>query len=114
MNSQALIFATGVGLTAQLAMVLSGHYVAFIKNNVFALGGMAISLLAGLLFAKLAHDAGWTPNLVGGLIAGGLCALLGIAVSVALKDTAMPILLVGTIGSAVAGLVGGAVGKLLA
>jgi hypothetical protein len=111
--NQTLIIATGVGLVAQLAIVLSGHYVAFIKTNVFAIGGMVISLLAGLMFAKLAAQ-GWTPSLVGGLVAGGACALLGIAVSVALKDTAPMILVVGTLGSAVAGLIGGAVGKLMA
>lgn len=111
--NQPLIIATGVGLAAQLAMVIAGHYVAFIKDNVFAIGGMVISLLAGLLFAKLAAQ-GWTPSLVGGLVAGGACALLGIAVSVMLKDTAQMILVVGTLGSAVAGLIGGAVGKLLA
>jgi hypothetical protein len=108
-----LIAATAGGLALQLAMVVSGHYVGFIKDNVFAIGGMLISLLAGLAFARLAH-AGWTPSLGGGLIAGGVCALLGIAVSVALRDTAVQILLVGTLGSAVAGLIGGAVGKLLA
>ena len=111
--SQTLIIATSTGLMAQLAMVVAGHYSAFIKDNVFALGGMAISLLAGVLFAKLAAT-GWTPSLVGGLVAGGACALLGIGVSVALKDTAPMILVVGTLGSAVAGLVGGAVGKLVA
>ena len=113
MNLQTLLIATSAGLAAQLAMVIAGHYVAFIKDNVFAIGGMIISLLAGLLFARLAH-AGWGPSLIGGLIAGGVCALLGIAVSVGLKDTALMILVVGTTGSAVAGLVGGAIGKLLA
>ncbi|HEX7944576.1 MAG TPA: hypothetical protein VF495_07925 [Phenylobacterium sp.] len=112
MNPQTLLVATGSGLAAQLAMVIAGHYVAFIKENVFAVGGMVISLVAGLLFAKLAH-AGWGPSLAGGLIAGGVCALLGIAVSVGLKDTAVMILAVGTCGSAVAGLIGGAAGKLL-
>ena len=113
MNMQTLLVATGAGLAAQLAMVIAGHYVAFIKDNVFAIGGMLISLLAGVLFAKLAH-AGWAPSLIGGLVAGAVCALLGIAVSVGLKDTAVMILLVGTCGSAVAGLIGGAAGKLLA
>jgi hypothetical protein len=113
MNLQALLVATGAGLAVQLAMVIAGHYVAFIKDNVFAIGGMAISLVAGLAFAKLAH-AGWGPSLIGGLLAGGACALMGIAVSVGLKDTAVMILAVGTLGSAVAGLIGGAVGKLIA
>ena len=113
MNAQALLVATGAGLAAQLAMVIAGHYVAFIRDNVFAIGGMLISLAAGVLFAKLA-GAGWVPSLTGGLIAGGLCAMLGIAVSDGLKDTAGTILVFGTLGSAVAGLAGGALGKLVA
>ena len=44
-----------------------------------------------------------------GAIAGGVCALIGIAVSVALGDTAAPILAIGTIGSAVAGAIAGAI-----
>ena len=113
MNPQTLLAATGAGLAAQLDMVVAGHYVPFIKDNVFAIGGMLISLVAGLMYAKLA-GGGWVPSLTGGLIAGGVCAVLGIAVSVALKDTAPMILVVGTLGSAVAGLIGGAVGKLVA
>lgn len=113
MNPQTLLAATGAGLAAQLAMVVAGHYAPFIRDNVFALGGMAISLVAGLMYAKLA-GSGWAPSLAGGLIAGGACALIGIAVSVGLKDTAVMILAIGTTGSAVAGLVGGALGKLLA
>lgn len=113
MNPQTLLVATGVGVAAQLTMVIAGHYVTFVKDNVFAIGGMLISLLAGLLFARLAH-AGWGPSLTGGLIAGAVCALLGIAVSVGLKDSAAMILVIGTCGSAVAGLIGGAAGKLLA
>ena len=113
MNAQTLLRRHGAGSLPQLVMVVAGHYVAFIKDNVFAIGGMLISLVAGLMFAKLA-GAGWGPSLTGGLIAGGVCALLGIAVSVGLKDSAVMILAIGTCGSAVAGLIGGAVGKLLA
>lgn len=112
MNLRILLIATGVGLAAQLAMVIAGHWSAFIKDNVFAVGGMLISLAAGVLFAKLA-GVGWASSLIGGLIAGGVCAALGIGVSVGLGDTLPMILLVGTGGSAVAGLVGGAIGKLL-
>ncbi len=113
MNTQTLLLATGLGLAAQLAMVIAGHYVPFVKDHVFMFGGMAISLVAGLLYARLAHQ-GWSHSLLGGVIAGAACALLGIAVSVALKDTPAIILAIGTCSSALAGLTGGAVGKLLA
>jgi hypothetical protein len=113
MNPQALLLATAAGLAAQLAMVVAGHYVPFVRDNVFALGGMAISLAAGVLYARAAGEA-WPLSIFGGLVAGGVCALAGIAVSVGLKDTALMILAVGTAGSAMAGLVGGALGKLIA
>jgi hypothetical protein len=113
MNMNALLVAGGAGLAAQLIMVISGHYVPFIKDNVFALGGMAISLAAGLAYAMIASE-GWGPSLAGAFLAGGVCALIGIAVSFGLKDVVASILLFGTLGSAVAGLVGGVVGKIIA
>ena len=98
-------------MVAQLAMVIAGRYVPFIKNNVFAVGGLLISRAAGWLYAKAAIG-GWSSRLIGGLIVGGACVLLGIGVSVLLRDAPVGVLVFGTIGSAVAGLIGGAVGKL--
>jgi hypothetical protein len=112
MNANALLIAAGVGLALQLAMVVAGHFVAFVKNNLFAVGGMLISLGAGIVYGGLAAEA-WGPNLIGGLVAGGACAFLGIAVSVALKDVPATVLAFGTLGSAMAGLIGGGIGKWL-
>jgi hypothetical protein len=112
MDRSALIVATSVGLIGQLAMIVAGHYVPFVREKLFAILGMALSLLAGALYARLAHGA-WPPSLIGGAIAGGACALIGIAPSVALGDTLVMILVFGTLSSAVAGAVGGALGKLL-
>jgi hypothetical protein len=111
MNRQALFSAVSMGTLLQLAMVIAGHYVAFVRNDVFAFGGMTISLLAGFLYGWHA-GGGWRACLSGSAIAGGVCALLGIAVSVLLKDTALPILAVGTVSSAVTGAIGGAASKL--
>lgn len=113
MNTRALAYAIVIGLLLQLVMVIAGHYVPVIKNNVFAIGGMLISLVAGLIYARRAAG-GWGGALGGGLIAGGVCALLGIAVSVMLGDVPAEVLGYGTAGSAVAGLIGGGIGKLLA
>jgi hypothetical protein len=112
MDRRSLIIAIVAGLVLQLAMILAGHFVPFVREKVFAAGGMAISLAAGLLYARMAHG-GWSPILIGGAVAGGVCALLGIIPSVALGDTAASILLIGTLGSTVAGAVGGAIGKLI-
>jgi hypothetical protein len=111
MNVNALLVAGGAGLAAQLIMVISGHYVAFIKNG-FGIVGTAISLLAGLAYAMIAAGS-WGSTLAGGFLAGGVCALIGIAVSYGLKDVDANILLFGTLGSGVAGIIGAAIGKAI-
>ena len=111
MNRNALIRATLIGTVLQLLMVVSGHFVPAIAAQ-FAIVGMLISLVAGVLYARAAKG-GWGDSLIGGLIAGGVCAFIGILVSYLLKDVTVDILWMGTAGSAVAGLVGGAIGKLL-
>jgi hypothetical protein len=92
-------------------MVLSGHFVPAIAAQ-FAIVGMLISLVAGVLYARAARG-GWGDSVIGGLIAGGVCAFLGILISYLLQDVTVDILWMGTAGSAVAGLVGGAIGKLV-
>ena len=113
MNTRLILTTVAVATLVQLAMVIAGHYVPVIKNNVFALGGMAISLAAGLAYARLA-GGGWAPSLTGGAAVGGVCALIGIGVSLALKDVPPMVLALGTFSSAVTGAIGGAIGKLLA
>lgn len=111
MNRSALIRAVLIGTVLQLAMVIAGHFVPAIAN-LFAVGGMLISLVAGVLYARAAKGA-WGDSLIGGFLAGGICAFLGILVSFLLKDVTVDILWMGTLGSAIAGVVGGAVGKLV-
>jgi hypothetical protein len=100
--------ATILGTLLQLAMVVSGHWVEFIKLNVFAVGGMLISALAGVIYARLAR-VDRKKSAVQGAIAGGLCALIGIAVSFFLGDVPASILALGTLSSAVTGAIGGAI-----
>ena len=110
-RSSALMKWMLVGAAFQLIMVISGHYNPFIAENVFAIGGMTISLLvgAGYGFAAGASRGG---GALGGLLVGGGCALLGIVVSVALGDVPAFILAVGTLSSAVTGGIGGFVAAL--
>ena len=112
MNPKLILTTLAVATFVQLAMVVVGHYVPFVKNNVFALGGMGISLVAGLAYAKLAGE-GWVPSLTGGALVGGACALIGIGVSLLLKDVPPMVLALGTLSSTVTGAIGGAIGKLL-
>ena len=106
-----LIIAVVAGTIAQVAMVLAGH-VAPAVAQLFAIGGTGISLLAGLLFAALARPS-WPSAAVGGALAGGLCAALGIGLSVALGDVPWTLLLLGTAASTVAGLLGGLAGRVV-
>ena len=107
-SSRALTTATVIGTILQLAMVISGHWVEFIKTNGFAIGGMTISLIAGVIYAR-ASRAPRSSAALNGAIAGGVCALIGIAVSFALGDVPAAVLGFGTLSSAVTGAIGGAV-----
>jgi hypothetical protein len=111
LNSRAGTVATVVGTVLQLAMVLAGHTNASIAQ-MFAVGGMGISLVAGVVYAKLAGAGTAGSYAVGGLIAGGVCALIGICVSYLLGDVSAFILLAGTLSSAVAGAIGGWLGRM--
>ena len=108
-TTRALWRATLVGTVLQLAMVVGGHYVPAIKN-LFAPGGMLISLLAGWLYARMQAGGTRGATAIGGLVAGAACGFLGILESVYLGDVPTSLLAFGTAGSAVTGLLGGLVG----
>lgn len=91
-------------------MVLVGHVSEPVKG-LFAFGGMGFSLIAGLVYAYKAR-AGWGSDIGGGTLAGAICALIGIAISVVLRDVPPSLLALGTVSSAVTGAIGGAAGKL--
>lgn len=110
LEKDALIRATALGTVLQVAMVVSGHFIPAIAL-LFAPLGVGISLLAGLLYGRWAGPKGaWA----GGALAGGLCALLGIALSFGLGDVTAAILALGTLSSAVGGMLGGWLGGRLA
>jgi hypothetical protein len=111
-NMKALQSAMLIGTALQLAMIVAGHYFAWVALNVFMLGGLAISALAGLLYARGAMGGFWGAAL-GGAIAGVVCALIGIAASVAWGDTLPVILALGTLGSAITGVLGGIAGQAI-
>lgn len=112
MNRRLLLLATAAGTAAQVAMVAIGHYSPYVAANFFAIGGLLFSFLAGFGYARAA-EGGWTDSLAGGVVAGALCAFLGIGVSVLLGDVPTSLLAFGTGGSAVTGLLGGALARLI-
>lgn len=110
-NSRAVLIASFIGTILQVAMVLAGHSNASVAA-MFAVGGMSISLIAGVIYGYLVKG----PRNLGGLIAGGataggVCAFIGIFVSHLMGDVPTSLLLLGTISSVVTGAIGGAIGK---
>ncbi len=111
-STRAVTQATIVGTVLQLAMVLIGHVTPAVAA-MFAAGGMAISALAGIIYARAAEQRTTGSLALGGFVSGGVCALIGICVSYFLGDVTASILALGTLSSAVTGAIGGMIGKLV-
>ena len=111
-STRALSQATIVGTVLQLAMVLVGHSNTAVAA-LFAPVGMAISAIAGIIYARAAEQRTAGSLAMGGLVAGGLCALIGICVSYFLGDVTASILALGTLSSAITGAIGGLLGKVM-
>jgi hypothetical protein len=112
-DARILQRATIVGTVLQVVMIVAGHFVPWVRDNVFLFGGMMISATAGYLYAA-DFAAGFLRGALGGAIAGGLCALIGIALSVLLGDTPVFVLALGTAISVLTGAVGGFWGQVAA
>jgi hypothetical protein len=111
-STRAVTQATIVGTVLQLAMVLVGHSNTAVAA-LFAPVGMAISAIAGIMYARAAEQRTTGSLALGGFVSGGLCALIGIAVSFYLGDVTASILALGTLSSAVTGAIGGMLGKVM-
>src|SRR5665647_451054 len=106
-----LVRATLIGTVLQLVMVVVGHYNARVAG-LFAVMGMFLSLVAGFLFGRWSGDLRGGGAALGGLVAGGVCALLGILESFYLGDVPAWVIAFGSVSSAVTGAIGGFLGKL--
>ncbi len=111
LSSRALVAASAIGTVLQVGMVLLGHDNPAIKSY-FAVGGMGLSLIAGILYAVLSTEVVIRDNVIGGLVAGAVCAFVGILLSAILGDVPASLLILGTLSSAVTGAVGGWIGRL--
>ena len=110
LNSRALVLATAVGTVLQVAMVVAGHSNPSVAR-LFAVGGMGFSLVAGVAYALAARGGAPASPVLGGTVAGALCAFIGILVSYLLRDVPATLLALGTLSSAVTGAIGGWLGR---
>jgi hypothetical protein len=109
LSTRALVVATIIGTVLQLAMIVGGHYSALVASF-FAVGGMGFSLIVGVIYGWNAHPTTPTSAAAGGLLAGAICALIGILASYLWGDVPASLLVLGTLSSAVTGAVGGWIG----
>ena len=111
MNTRALTIASLIGTLLQVVMVVAGHSSPAVAG-LFAVGGMGFSLVAGVIYARLAKDSTKRSAAIGGLAAGAICAFIGIFVSYLLGDVPAQLLVLGTLSSALTGAIGGFLGTL--
>ena len=112
MKLRTLFIATLVGIGLQVGLVVAGHIITWLRDPGFAIGGMAFSALAGWLYTRTAKGD-WGDTAIGGAIAGGVCAAVGIAVSASLGDVPFSLLAFGTAASVATGIGGAALAKIL-
>jgi len=108
---RGLFRATLVGTVLQLAMVVAGHYSPSVAQA-FGPVGMFLSLVAGFLAGRWSGGLGKGGAAASGLVAGAVCALLGILESFYLGDVPAWVIAFGPFSSGVTGAVGGFLGGI--
>lgn len=99
---------TGLGAALQIAMVVTGHFVPQVAE-LFPVIGTGISLFAGVLFGARGATA-FGNGAWGGALAGALCSVPGVAVSVGLGDVGPEVFGIAAASGAVTGALGGLAG----
>lgn len=112
-DNLALRRAIMVGTLLQIVSVVIAHFSVWIETHALLFGGMMISATMGYLYA-MDVAKGYAKGAYGGAIAGGICAFIGIAVSVLLGDMTAKMLVVRGLISVLTGAVGGVYGQLAA
>ncbi|HEX2594514.1 MAG TPA: hypothetical protein VHL34_23630 [Rhizomicrobium sp.] len=109
--------AVTVGVMILVTFVILSHYLPLLSRNVL-FATIMIAGVAGLLYAREVAR-GYGIGALGGAFAGGICALIGIALAILLGDASaytlgpVPemVLLIGTATSVLTGAIGGLFGQ---
>ena len=110
---RVFIRAAIVGVVLQVALMVAAHFNAFVEQQVFLLGGMTISAVAGYLYGMDTGKGYFTSATMAAIIGGG-SALIGVGVSVLLRDAPPHIVPLFTTICVVVGAVGGLFGQMSA
>ncbi len=110
--SNPMVKSAVVGTILELVMVVVGHFVPQVASA-FPIAGTGIGAVAGLLNGLWSKGASMGAAAGGGAVAGGAGGAIGTLVSSLMGDVPMSTLAIGTGSTAVAGLLGGLVGKFM-
>lgn len=108
-----LLRALVVGIVLQAGLAFFGHAAHWVAGRAHEFGRMMIAATAAYLYA-MHSGRGYFPGATAGAIVGGTCGLIGIALSVLLKDTPSFIIPIDTAICVLTGTVGGLFGQMAA
>ncbi len=107
-----LLKATAMGTLLQVLMVVAGHFMPQVAQ-LFPVVGTGLGGLTGLLFGLFSKGTAGGALAGGAAASGGIAGLLGSTVSMALGDATAATIGIATASTAVAGAIGGFLGKIL-
>ncbi|MGN6149168.1 MAG: hypothetical protein ACTHPD_11560 [Rhizomicrobium sp.] len=113
LDIRVFVRALIVGVVLEIALMTATHFIAFVEHQGFLLGGMTISAVAGYLYAMDTGKGYFTSATMAAII-GGISALIGLAVSIALQDAPTRVVPLFTTICVVTGAVGGLFGQMSA
>jgi len=109
-DGRILRYAIIVGTTLQAANALARH-LGWLSDYYALFGGMFISGVAGLLYAR-DTDKGYKHGAIGGGAAGLVCITIGVALAVTLHDAPAELIPFAMLICTLTGAIGGLFGQL--
>jgi hypothetical protein len=112
-DSSALSRAMIVGTTLQVVLAILANLSAWIAQHALLFGAMMLSAIAGYLYAQDVSK-GYLAGAAGGLVAGGVSGLFGVATSIVLGNTDPGLFIQNTLIFVFVGGIGGLFGQMAA
>jgi len=112
-DARTLLRCAFAGAVLQLVLAVAAHFVPWVAAHALLFGRMMCSATAGYLYG-MALGRGYAAGALGGAIAGGLCIVPALALSVLAGDSPAAMVSVGTGIGILTGGIGGAFGQIAA